>query len=219
MTVTYSLFVAFMRKHSDVYLKQYGYGLAWDTHVTGPSALMVRWKLVHSLVLGLHMRFHTCGLRMSQEICREWVTALVGHHCRYLAHYPHKPRFKVLAAYWSSLWFQSLGIVWFLFVVIWGLVLPFVAQRLEGHMAPQFCHGHHGHSVQASRLHGYGRLVLGVGLGVWFVGGLPLGVSAVIALVVSVGVWGALSPSHVWCRCPGWYSPWWRRTCPGFSWP
>ena len=44
MTVMYSLFVGLMRKHSDVDLKQYGYGLARDTHVTGgPPAPMVRW--------------------------------------------------------------------------------------------------------------------------------------------------------------------------------
>ena len=92
MTVTYSLFVELLRKHSDVDLKQYGYGLARDTHVTGgPPAPMVRWRLVHRLGLGLHVSFRTCGLHMSRGICREWVTALVGRRCRYLAHYPHKP--------------------------------------------------------------------------------------------------------------------------------
>ena len=79
MTVTYSLFVGLMRKHSDVDLKQYGYGLARDTHATGGSpAPMVRWRLVHRRGLGLRVLFCTCGLHMSRGICREWVTALVG---------------------------------------------------------------------------------------------------------------------------------------------
>ena len=66
ITVTYSLFVGLMRKHSDVDLKQYGYGLARDTHVTGgPPAPMVRWRLVHRLGLGFCMSFCTCGLHMS----------------------------------------------------------------------------------------------------------------------------------------------------------
>ena len=79
MTVTYILFVGLMLKGSDVDLKQYGYGFAQDTHVTGgPRAPMVRWRLVHSLGLGLRVSFHTCGLHMSQGIRTEWVTALVG---------------------------------------------------------------------------------------------------------------------------------------------
>ena len=66
-----------MRKHSDVDLKQYGYGLARDTHVTGgPPAPMVWWRLVHRLGLGLRVSFCTCGLHMSRRICGEWVTAL-----------------------------------------------------------------------------------------------------------------------------------------------
>ena len=92
MTATYRLFVGLMCKHSDVYLKQYGYELARDTHVTGgPPSPMVRWRLVHCLGLGLRVSFCTCDLHMSRGISREWVTALVGCRCRYLAHYPHKP--------------------------------------------------------------------------------------------------------------------------------
>ena len=82
-----SLFSWLMRKHSDVDLKQYGYRLARDTHVTGgPPAPMVRWRLVHSQGLGWHLWIRTCGLHISRGICREWVTALVGRRCRYLAH-------------------------------------------------------------------------------------------------------------------------------------
>ena len=60
MTVMYSLFVELLRKHIDVDLKQYGYGLARDTHMTGgPPAPMVRWRLVHRLGLGLNVLFRT----------------------------------------------------------------------------------------------------------------------------------------------------------------
>ena len=76
MTVTNSLFIGLI-------CQQYGYRLAWDTHVTGgPPAPMVRWRLVHRLGLGLHVSFRTCGLHMSRGIWREWVAALVGCCCR-----------------------------------------------------------------------------------------------------------------------------------------
>ena len=79
MTVTNRLLVRLMRKHSAVDLKQYGYGLALDIHVTdGPPAPMVWWQLVHSLGLGFRVSFRTCGLHISWGIHREWVTALLG---------------------------------------------------------------------------------------------------------------------------------------------
>ena len=51
-----------------------------------------------------------------------------------------------------------------------------VAYWQEGPVALRICLGHHGRPVQALRLGGYGRLVLDVGLGVWFASGLFAGV-------------------------------------------
>ena len=43
-------------KHNDVDLKQCGYGLARDTHLTGgPPTPMVWWRLVHHLGLGFRV--------------------------------------------------------------------------------------------------------------------------------------------------------------------
>ena len=82
----YRLFVGLMRKNSDVDLKQCGYGLARDTHVTGgPPAPMVRWRLVHHLGLGLRVSFRTCPEGFAGNGLRPWL-ALVGRRCHYLAH-------------------------------------------------------------------------------------------------------------------------------------
>ena len=54
--------------------------------MTVTYCLFVGLMRKHRLGLGLRVQFRTFGLHVSREIFREWVTALVGRRCCYLAH-------------------------------------------------------------------------------------------------------------------------------------